>query len=282
MKRVDNFFGASDPFFQLSDASGKVVARSKVVMNTLKPKWPLIRADLNALVDGKLGEPFTITFFDWEKDGQHQYMGQLTVTASELIEKAQGNLGIRGRSRMSFRKKDAEPSFQLVVNGENYGSVFVVRAEIGTGTPDELKVIAEPEPLDEEDTKSPSSASRSILVPENNSVATLANDLEQQIATNEVNELLASKRPFKIAPSSLIQELMPSQSEAMQVFDAIDSKENGFLTSSEVGNVWKTLLPEFKHKASVTKAFEAADIHKSGYISRKGFERYLRYALTYN
>ena len=35
--RIDNFFGASDPFFEVVNVDGRVVAMSRILKNTLQP-----------------------------------------------------------------------------------------------------------------------------------------------------------------------------------------------------------------------------------------------------
>lgn len=142
--RVDNFFGASDPFFRLEtladdNHTSQVIAQSEVMINTLKPTWPVVKVDLQALTQmtdenvdalALTAKQFRIVVYDWEKDGEHQYIGALTTNVDELVQKA---------DQQAMRKNGA--SFELRHERKNKakkefrGNLFVTSVRVTYGAP---------------------------------------------------------------------------------------------------------------------------------------------------
>jgi len=95
----DSMFGKSDPFFELMRKDmGKngfkwnTVYRSDVVKDNLNPSWKVGTIDLSTLCLGDLDAPLMLTVFDYEKSGQHIYMGQVETTVNSM-KSSQGQAG---------------------------------------------------------------------------------------------------------------------------------------------------------------------------------------------
>ena len=140
VQTVDNWFGKSDPFFQVSNAHYRRVQQSPVIHDNLNPDWPTLAIPLDFLLLGNTHDPdnqqFFITFYDWEEDGHHQFMGHVATTVQELLQHAppphsdNNNKKRHGFLRSSGRTKKQEPAFQLQVDGIHYGSIFVDEARV--------------------------------------------------------------------------------------------------------------------------------------------------------
>jgi len=90
-KNVDkkDFFGKSDPFFQISRPTGAtwtVVYRSEVIKDDLNPSWRPFSISLGKLcVSGnKSTDEFKIEVFDWDSDGGHDFIGSFLTTFDNL------------------------------------------------------------------------------------------------------------------------------------------------------------------------------------------------------
>lgn len=84
----------SDPFYEIyrrtENEEGFIdwerVYRSTTVMNNLHPVWPEVVLNVVSLGDGNLNHPIKIVVFDHEKDGSHDYIGELQLSVNRLID----------------------------------------------------------------------------------------------------------------------------------------------------------------------------------------------------
>jgi C2 domain len=76
-----------DPYFEVSYYPQGYPAplklhRSEVVLKELNPSW--IPFQLSTAAINGIDVPFTITCYDWDKDGSHDFIGSLSTTLREL------------------------------------------------------------------------------------------------------------------------------------------------------------------------------------------------------
>lgn len=81
--------GSTDPFFEVSvkrpgpTARSIKLVRSTVRNETTEPSWdPFVLCTQDV---GGLDGEFTVSCYDWEKDGAHILIGELTITLREFI-----------------------------------------------------------------------------------------------------------------------------------------------------------------------------------------------------
>lgn len=90
MTNVDGLLGKSDPFINIrrirEDGTYQLVWKSEAIKNSLSPIFPAARIPLQTLCNGDIDRPLIIEFMDWEKSGNHQYMGSVKTTVKDLLE----------------------------------------------------------------------------------------------------------------------------------------------------------------------------------------------------
>uniref|UniRef100_A0A7S1VNL4 EF-hand domain-containing protein n=1 Tax=Grammatophora oceanica TaxID=210454 RepID=A0A7S1VNL4_9STRA len=100
-------------------------------------------------------------------------------------------------------------------------------------------------------------------------------------SSSMVSELqMQSKRTGTTAEMVLMT--MPSEQVAMDLFHELDVNRTGTLGFGEVSKVWKRLFSRLPQKASVTKAWMAADQASAGALPKAQFEIFLRFIVYYN
>ena len=129
---VDNWWGKSDPFFQVFDNRYRRVAQSKIIQDNLNPEWPSLVLPLKKLCENDLDKAFHMTFYDWEEDQHHQFMGHITTTVSDILEKAAAASQQGSRmTRLTLRRnKPEKKGYQLTVDNIDYGTIVVEDAQV--------------------------------------------------------------------------------------------------------------------------------------------------------
>ncbi|XP_043932344.1 copine-9 [Protopterus annectens] len=83
-----DFFGKSDPFlvFYRSNEDGTftICHKTEVVKNTLNPVWQPFTIPVRALCNGDFDRTVKVDVFDWERDGNHDFIGEFTTSYREL------------------------------------------------------------------------------------------------------------------------------------------------------------------------------------------------------
>lgn len=87
-----DLFGKSDPFVEIAKAqeggSFTVVYRSKPIMKTLDPSWPLFEISIQKLCSGDWDRTLRLSVWDWNRSGSHDFIGQCTTSLRDIcIEK---------------------------------------------------------------------------------------------------------------------------------------------------------------------------------------------------
>ncbi|KAI8827199.1 KIAA1599 protein-like protein [Fimicolochytrium jonesii] len=103
-----DFFGKSDPFFQISKAqeSGPpvVVFRSEHIRNTLDPTWKPVVVTIADLCNGDLNRELQFDVLDWNKNGSHTLIGGFRARTTDLLA-ARGKDYLLVNPKKQARKK---------------------------------------------------------------------------------------------------------------------------------------------------------------------------------
>lgn len=85
-----DLFSESDPFFTISrvnaDKSDTVVYRSDYLKDDPNPDWPAVEITSNKLCNGDCNRPLKVEIFDFNDDGDHDFIGEFTTTLEEMAE----------------------------------------------------------------------------------------------------------------------------------------------------------------------------------------------------
>mmetsp|Transcript_21058 Transcript_21058/g.35667 ORF Transcript_21058/g.35667 Transcript_21058/m.35667 type:complete len:496 (+) Transcript_21058:87-1574(+) len=88
----DGFFGTSDPFLVISrlneDNSYTTVYKSAKIDNSLNPIWSYAKIPVSTLCGGDLYRPLKIECFDWDSNGKHDTMGELSTSLNAMLASA--------------------------------------------------------------------------------------------------------------------------------------------------------------------------------------------------
>lgn len=142
LRGAENALNASDPFFQICNSEGMVIARSKVMRDSKDPHWPPVKMDWKVLAatssqqqrqnrrqhdhdsfsdseqtdsedEGDVDEEMVldqrleIQVYDWENDSTHQLLGQFTTSLRECMQKAEiVNTTLKNTKINTLRKRE--------------------------------------------------------------------------------------------------------------------------------------------------------------------------------
>lgn len=91
-----DFFGKSDPYLVISrqnkDQSWTVVHRTEVIKKTLDPAWRPFETPLSRLNDGDVDRLILVQCYDWDKVGEHDFIGECRITTKQLASGARFDL----------------------------------------------------------------------------------------------------------------------------------------------------------------------------------------------
>jgi len=92
-KKLDkkDFFGKSDPFFEISrvnleSSDWTIVYRSEVIDNTLNPQWRPVQIDTVTLCNSDHERSLRIDVYDEDSDGSHDLIGRFTTSLRRLLQ----------------------------------------------------------------------------------------------------------------------------------------------------------------------------------------------------
>ena len=92
-KKLDrkDFFGSSDPFLRISRANELVndftlVHRTEHINNNLNPVWKPFLIPIRSLCNGDLDRSLKFECFDYNKNGNHSYIGEFFTTTRQLLD----------------------------------------------------------------------------------------------------------------------------------------------------------------------------------------------------
>merc|ERR1719245_2737519 len=91
-KKLDkkDFFGKSDPFFEISrvnleSSDWSLVYRSEVINNDLSPRWAPVQLDTVTLCNSDHDRSLRVDVYDHDSDGSHDLIGRFTTTLRRLL-----------------------------------------------------------------------------------------------------------------------------------------------------------------------------------------------------
>jgi len=80
----------SDPFLIIKrlreDGTAQVVWKNEPIMNNLCPVWPTTRVPIMNLCNGDINRPIIIEIYDYDSDGNHDYMGAVHTSVKGLMD----------------------------------------------------------------------------------------------------------------------------------------------------------------------------------------------------
>ncbi len=119
------FRNKSDPFFEISkqinSASGDTwdnIYRSETKMNNLEPEWNITTLQLSTLCGGDMQLPLKVTIYDYDDNGQHDYMGELETTVQGFMKASTNGV------------EDVNKALTVQKQGKAAGVVYVLKAEV--------------------------------------------------------------------------------------------------------------------------------------------------------
>lgn len=173
LRGAENAVPCSNPFYQVSDSEGAVLARSKVMKDGRDPQWPAVKISWQSLVapilrqrqnqggydsyseseqdDEEIHElvldrSLHIQVYDCEEESTststHQLLGQFSTTLFECMQKARSVQTTLKNTKINTLKKRQNPNccFDLInyekKTLESYGHLHVKTAKLAAGKPD--------------------------------------------------------------------------------------------------------------------------------------------------
>merc|ERR1712038_676142 len=154
LTNTEGMFRKSDPFVQFkrreygnSGSEWNVVYKSSTVKDNLSPDWEADEMELAVVSTQNLDEDIYLEVFDYESDGNHVLMGEITTSVNALMAAADGSYGIT-------LTKEGEETGTLVVHAASVSG----REEPEEEAPPEEEEEQEEEP--EEETEVPTIPAR--------------------------------------------------------------------------------------------------------------------------
>eukprot|EP00968_Pinguiococcus_pyrenoidosus_P003495 scaffold228_cov312-Pinguiococcus_pyrenoidosus.AAC.13 len=126
LSNKDGLLGKSDPYIVAKrlreDGGWTTVWQSEVVNNNLSPTWRIARIPLRQLCAGDRMRPLRMEVWDYDRRGEHDYMGGFETSVEEILSDSSGS----------------DPTFQVIEEEmkkkkkkyRNSGEVSVVHREI--------------------------------------------------------------------------------------------------------------------------------------------------------
>ncbi|KAJ3208205.1 Copine-8, partial [Clydaea vesicula] len=103
-----DFFGKSDPFYQISriqeDQSYTLVHRSEPIMKTLSPIWPQLDINLGVVCGSDVNRKLLVEVYDWNKSGAHELIGSFETTFKKLTAKIGGEFELSNEKNEKSKK----------------------------------------------------------------------------------------------------------------------------------------------------------------------------------
>jgi len=86
-----DFFGKSDPFFEISRVNIEsqdftIVYRSEVIQNSLNPSWSPVELDTRRLCNSDFQRTLRVDVYDEDSDGSHDVIGSFTTSLERLLQ----------------------------------------------------------------------------------------------------------------------------------------------------------------------------------------------------
>uniref|UniRef100_A0AC34RJE9 C2 domain-containing protein n=1 Tax=Panagrolaimus sp. JU765 TaxID=591449 RepID=A0AC34RJE9_9BILA len=106
-----DFLGKCDPFLKVlrinEDDTLQLAYRTRYHEQNLNPKWKPFEILLSQLCYGDMNREFIIECYDWDQDGQHDFIGNCRTTVNRLINKLDVDLPLINEKKAKKSKKYA-------------------------------------------------------------------------------------------------------------------------------------------------------------------------------
>jgi Ca2+-binding EF-hand superfamily protein len=86
--------------------------------------------------------------------------------------------------------------------------------------------------------------------------------------------------PAKLKPRDRL--VVPEKAQRVEMFHTMDYNGNGALSLAEIDKAIAECYPEYNHKQSLIRAYEAADTSDDGFIEWREFRKLLHYIVYFN
>ncbi|EDV19302.1 uncharacterized protein TRIADDRAFT_62253 [Trichoplax adhaerens] len=120
-----DFLGKSDPYLEImrKDENDEYVCayQTEVIKNTLNPKWDAFIISAYDLCEGDYSRPIKISCYDWNRDGNPDYIGECMVSVDELKRASASTTTLQ---LINEKKKNKKKKYK------NSGELHVVQCEI--------------------------------------------------------------------------------------------------------------------------------------------------------
>ncbi|RDD40590.1 Copine-8 [Trichoplax sp. H2] len=120
-----DFLGKSDPYLEImrKDENDEHVCayQTEVIKNTLNPKWDAFIISAYDLCEGDYSRPIKISCYDWNRDGNPDYIGECMVSVDELKRASASTTTLQ---LINEKKKNKKKKYK------NSGELHVVQCEI--------------------------------------------------------------------------------------------------------------------------------------------------------
>uniref|UniRef100_A0AAF5Q3Q2 Copine family protein n=2 Tax=Wuchereria bancrofti TaxID=6293 RepID=A0AAF5Q3Q2_WUCBA len=104
-----DFLGKCDPFLKISrinkDKTYQLAYRTRYHEQNLNPKWKPFEIHIDQLCYGDKDREFLVECFDWDKDGNHDLVGNCRTTVNRLLNKEDVTLPLINQKKMKKNKK---------------------------------------------------------------------------------------------------------------------------------------------------------------------------------
>lgn len=146
IKNVDGWFDKSDPFlkFYRTHENGDTFLcwQTPQVMDNANPVWGLFEINMSKLCYGNLNNKIIIECWDWEKSGQHKFIGKTAITINALVElkKEFGLVDNKNKSvgtlvLKSFQILERPTFMDFIRGGESLSFILAVDFTASNGDP---------------------------------------------------------------------------------------------------------------------------------------------------
>jgi len=121
LPKMDGVFGKADPYFLIQRAREDIDGKSKWIKvygnrknhikKTLNPKWNSFTIESQTLCNNDYYRPIQILLYDWDSDGNDDYIGKINTTLDEIRSKPK-NLKITLYPKLKFKR--TPPTFSVL------------------------------------------------------------------------------------------------------------------------------------------------------------------------
>lgn len=111
LEKMD-FFGKSDPYVQVmrvhEDGHEVVVGTTEIIKNSLDASWHKLEVPISAVCNGQPDRPFVLRVMDWDRNSDHDLIGQCTLTVNGVLAASAGSAAQHTLLRPKSKKEKSK------------------------------------------------------------------------------------------------------------------------------------------------------------------------------